>query len=438
MISFLIPFTIISVLILLNGLFVAAEFSVVSIQKPRMTKLAEEGSGVAKEILEIISTPQKLNRFFTVAQVGITLVSLALGMYGEHTLADALINLFEKLEWGFIGEAGAHSISIILAVGFLTYLHVVIGEMVPKSLALQSPEKTIFSLYRIMWVFERLAYPLIWVMNYLGNLLSRLFGLTDQDSEERLYTSQEIEYLTEESFAGGLLDQQERLLIENIIDLEDRDVSMAMTPRNNMNTLSIEMSYTEIYEFIRNSSNTRYPVFIQNIDNIFGILHLKDFTRFIINNEDKSTFDIKKIVQPVIFVPETLPLSDMLNRFRSENFHIAVVFNEYGGTAGVISLEDIIEEVVGEIQDEFDKEIAPIEEISKTKLRVRGDVILEELEQLYDLRFDNDNVNTIGGFVMAYLGRMPKESDVIKYKNISIKVEMMDGLAVNSVLIEIS
>jgi CBS domain containing-hemolysin-like protein len=403
-----------------------------------MTKLAEEGSGVAKEILEIISTPQKLNRFFTVAQVGITLVSLALGMYGEHTLADALINLFEKLEWGLIGEAGAHSISIVLAVGFLTYLHVVIGEMVPKSLALQSPEKTIFSLYRIMWVFEKLAYPLIWVMNSLGNLLSRLFGLTDLDSEERLHTSQEIEYLTEESFAGGLLDQQERLLIENIIDLEDRDVSMAMTPRNNMNSLSIEMSFTEIYEFIRNTNNTRYPVFIQNIDNIFGILYLKDFTRFIINNEDKSEFDIKKIVQPVIFVPETLPLSDMLNRFRSENFHIAIVFNEYGGTAGVISLEDIIEEVVGEIQDEFDKEIDPIEEISKTKLRVRGDVILEELEQLYDLRFDYDEVNTIGGFVMARLGRMPKENDLIKYKNISIKVEKLDGLAVNSVLIEIN
>ncbi len=438
MINFLIPFSIISILILLNGLFVAAEFSVVSIQKPRMTKLAEEGSGVAKQVLEVISTPQKLNHFFTVAQVGITLVSLALGMYGEHTLADALINLFEKLEWGFIGEAGAHSISIILAVGFLTYLHVVIGEMVPKSLALQSPEKTLFALYRSMWIFERLAFPLIWVMDALGNLLSRLFGLTDQGDEERLHTSQEIEYLSEESFASGLLDQQERLLIENIIDLEDRDVSMAMTPRNNTNSVSIEMSFSEIYEFIKNSNNTRYPVYIQNIDNIFGILYLKDFTRFIINNEEKGEFDIKKIVQPVIFVPETLPLSDMLNRFRSENFHIAVVFNEYGGTAGVISLEDIIEEVVGEIQDEFDKEIDPIEEISKTKLRVRGDVILEELEQLYDLSFDNDDVHTIGGFVMAKLGRMPKENDLIRYENILIKVEKLDGLAVNSVLIEIS
>jgi CBS domain containing-hemolysin-like protein len=178
-------------------------------------------------------------------------------------------------------------------------------------------------------------------------------------------------------------------------------------------------------------------VYVQNIDNIFGILHLKDFTRFISDNFDPDKFDIKKILQPVIFVPETLSLSTMLNRFRGESFHIAVVFNEFGGTAGVISLEDIIEEVVGEIQDEFDEEIDPIEEISKTKLRVRGDVILEELEQLYDLAFDYDAVNTIGGFVMAQLGRMPKINDVIEYRNTIITVEKLKGFAVISVTIEI-
>ena len=438
MLSFLIPFTIISVLIILNGIFVAAEFSIVSIQKPRITKQADDGSKLAKQILEIISDSHKINRFFTVAQVGITLVSLALGMYGEHKLADAFINLFGKLDWNLIGEAEAHAISIVLAVGFLTYLHVVIGEMVPKSLALQTPEKTLFALYRIMWVFERIAYPLIWIMNTLGNLLSKLFGLTEQNDEERLHTSEEIEYLTEESFESGLLDKQEMLLIENILDLEDRDVSHAMTPRNKMNSISFEMSFSEVYDFIKNSNNTRFPVYIQNIDNIFGILHLKDFTRFIIDNDDKDNFDIKKIVQPVIFVPETLSLSDMLTRFRNENFYIAVVFNEYGGTAGLISLEDLIEEVVGEIQDEFDKEIAPIEEISQTKLRVRGDVILEELEQLYNLKFEHDAINTIGGFVMARLGRMPKENDIIIYKNIVIRVEKLIGFAVNSVLIEIN
>jgi len=437
MLSFLIPFTVISILILLNGLFVAAEFSIVSIQKTRMSKLAGEGSELARQVLQIISVPEKLNRFFTVAQVGITIVSLALGMYGEHKLADAVIHLFEKNEWTFIGEAGIHTISIVLAVSFLTYIHVVVGEMVPKSLALQTPEKTIFSLFRIMWVFERIAFPLIWVMDKLGNLLSRLFGLTDQNSEERLHTSKEIEYLSEESLASGYLDINQQLLIENILDLDERDVSQAMTSRNNVNSISVEMSFIEIYEFIKKTNNTRYPVYIQTIDNIFGILHLKDFTRFIINNEDTASFDIKKIVQKVVFVPETLPLSDMLNRFRNENFHIAVVFNEYGGTAGIISLEDIIEEVVGEIQDEFDSEIDPIQEISKNKLRVRGDVILEELEQLYDIKFDYDAINTIGGFVMARLGRMPKTDDIVKFKNISIKVEMLKGMAVKSVLIEI-
>ena len=437
MLSFLIPFTIISILILLNGLFVAAEFSVVTVQKPRITKQAEKGSGIAKQILEVISTPKKMNRFFTVAQVGITIVSLALGMYGEHKLADSIIHFFEQYQLDFISDAGAHTISIVLAVGFLTYIHVVIGEMIPKSLALQSPEKTLSSLYRLMWLFEKIAFPLIWVMDSLGIMISRLFGLTDQAAEERMHTSQEIEYLSEESLESGLLDKNEKLLIENILDLEERDVSQAMTPRNNLNTLSSEMSFSEVYEFITNTNNTRYPVYVQNIDNIFGILHLKDFTRFISDKFDSEKFDVKKILQPVIFVPETLPLSTMLNRFRRESFHIAVVFNEYGGTAGVISLEDIIEEVVGEIKDEFDEEIDPIEEISKTKLRVRGDVILEELEQLYDLVFDYDYVNTIGGFMMAQLGRMPKINDVVNYRNTSITVEKIKGFAVISVIIEI-
>lgn len=438
MLSFLIPFSIISILILLNGLFVAAEFSVVSVQKPRIIKKAEEGSGTAKQILEIISEPPKMNRFFTVAQVGITIVSLALGMYGEHKLAESLIHAFENLGWDFISEAGIHTLSIILAVAFLTYLHVVIGEMIPKSLALQTPEKTLFALFRIMWIFERIAYPLIWIMDSLGNFISRLIGLTDQSMGERLHTSEEIEYLSEESLVGGYLDEQEQLLIENIIDLEERDVAQAMTPRNNMNSLSIEMSFNEVYEFIKNTSNTRYPVYIQNIDNIFGILHLKDFTRFLITCEDPDRFDIKKIVQPVVFVPETLPLSEMLDRFRRENFHMAVVFNEFGGTAGVISLEDIIEEVVGEIKDEFDEEADPIEELTMKQLRVRGDVILEELEQLYDLKFDYNEVNTIAGFVMAQLGHMPKKNDTVNFKNLKLTVEEVDGFAICSVLIEIN
>lgn len=437
MLSFLIPFSIISILILLNALFVAAEFSVVSVKKTRITKLAEEGSAQAKSILEIISSPKKINRFFTVAQVGITLVSLALGMYGEHTLAEAIVHFFEKNDIQNISTEVIHTISIVSAVGFLTYIHVVIGEMIPKSLALQTPEKTLFALYRLMWVFEKIAFPLIWVMDSLGNVLSKLFGLSDQNTDERLYTSEEIEYLSEESLEGGFLDVQEQLLIENIIDLDDRDVSDAMTTRKNMNSISFESSFEEIYEFIKNTNNTRYPVYIQNIDNIFGILHLKDFSRFLTDNEDTSNFDVKKIVQKVNFVPETLPLSSLLNRFRSENFHIAIVFNEYGGTAGIITLEDIIEEVVGEIQDEFDEETDPIEELSNNRLRVRGDVILEELEQLYNLKFEYNAVNTIGGFVMARLDRMPKENDIVKHNNFTIKVEKLNGFAVNSVLIEI-
>ncbi|MFC1936220.1 hemolysin family protein, partial [Chloroflexota bacterium] len=433
MTTFLIPILIISLLIVLNGIFVAAEFAIVVAPRPRITQLADNGNKTAQKVLNILNNPDLQNRYITTAQVGITIVSLGLGMYGESVMAGWLENLLHHLE--VLAEPTAHSIATITSVGLLTYLHVVIGEMIPKSLALQASEKTAIMLNRPMLAVEKIFYPLVHLLNFLGISIMKLIGIPDVDSMSRLLTPEELEYIVEESFESGLLEPSDQLFIENILDLEERIVAQAMTPRNHIcgipNTADRNIAMKTICE----TTKTRYVIFEENLDKVVGILHIKDLARHLVRYPDNTDINLRELARPPIYVPETLPLDDLLIRFRTEHHQIAIVFDEFGGTSGIITLEDLIEEVVGEIQDEFDQETQPIEEVSPSVLRVRGDVILDELQQLYKLDLYYEEANTIGGLVMAELGRIPLPKDCIIFNGIKIEVTSVEKLAVEYVLI---
>jgi CBS domain containing-hemolysin-like protein len=250
-------------------------------------------------------------------------------------------------------------------------------------------------------------------------------------------TSEELEYIIEESFESGLLEPSDQLFIENILDLEERIVAQAMTPRNRICSIPVNAVKDEAMKLINETTKTRYIVYDDNLDNIIGILHIKDLARQIVRHPDDPNIKLRDLVRPAIFVPETLLLDDLLIRFRTEHHQIAIVFDEFGGTSGIITLEDLIEEVVGEIQDEFDEETLPIEEISPGLLKIRGDVILHELHQLYNLDIEHNEANTIGGLVMAQLGQIPKPKDIINYQNIQIEVISVEGLAVKQVLLKL-
>jgi CBS domain containing-hemolysin-like protein len=396
MMSTLIPLLIISVLILLNGVFVAAEFAIIAAPKTRMTQLANKGSKVASQVLRVMDSPDLQNRYITTAQVGITIMSLSLGMYGEDVLAEWLIGLLHPLEG--LAEPIAHTIAIVAAVGILTYLHVVLGEMIPKSLALQSSESTVLTLTRPMSIFEKVFYPLVIILNRLAVFVTKILRVPPPDSITHLLTSEELEYIIEESSEGGLVESSDQLFIENILDLEERTAEQAMTPRNRIYSIPADADRTRALGIICETNKTRYPVYDGDLDQIIGILHLKDLARHIVHHPDVETINYHEIVRPANFVPEKLPLDELLIRFRRGNFQIATIFDEYGGTSGIITLEDLIEEVVGEIQDEFDVERPPIEELSPNLLRVRGDVILDELRQLYrlDWRHEGTSSNTRG------------------------------------------
>lgn len=424
-----VPIAVIGVLILLNGLFVAAEFAIVAVPRPRMVQLKERGSRAARLVLHTLQSPDRQNFYLATAQVGITVVSLGLGMYGEHTVAEWLAKALYSL--GDFAEPTAHAVASALAVGVLTYLHVVLGEMVPKSIALQYAEQAALRLALPMTVIQKLFWPIVAVLNALGNLITRALGVPPADLHAHIFSTEELEYLVEESYERGLLEWDEHLFIENIFDLRERTVGQVMTPRTRIVGLPANADRRTITRIICEQRFSRYPVYEGNLDNIIGVVHVKKIARQIVRHG--APLNLREIADEPLFVPESLSLEEMLVRFRQEPVQMAIVFDEYGGTAGLVTVEDIVEEVVGEIQDEFDQEIPPIEELDDGSLRVRGDVLLDELNQLYDLDLDHPEADTVGGLIMAELGRVPHPGDTVEYGGVRFTVEAVEGLAVQTV-----
>ena len=433
--EYLIPILIILFLILLNGLFVAAEFAIVTAPRPKLRALKDEGSKKAEQLLDILSSQDLQNRYITTAQVGITIASLGLGMYGEHVIADWLIVPLHSL--GALSEALAHTISTILSVSLLTYLHVVLGEMIPKSYALHTASKTVMALYTPLRLSERIFYPVVFVLNKFAIFMIDKFDLSKSNDDTRILTPDDLEFVVEESMESGFLESTDQLFIENILDLDERTARQVMTPRNRIFGISVDTPPSEIIQIICDTNKTRYPIFDTNLDNIVGVLHIKDLARWQVKN-DSLPQKISELLRPMIFIPESLTLSKLMIRFREEQSHVAIALDEFGGTAGIITLEDLIEEVVGEILDEFDQEMPPFEQLSEGLVRVRGDVILEELEQHFNLVFDHaTETNSIAGYIMSQLGSIPKPNERLKINGATFTVEEIDGLAILTVLIQL-
>lgn len=429
----LLPLLIIGGLILINGIFVAAEFAVAGANYTRIAQSAEYSSLGAQQVMAILRNPTRLNRYLSTAQVGITVASLGLGMYGEHAIAELFYKGLEHL--GGLGIAAAHTIATVLAVVILTSLHVVIGEMAPKSLALQSADTTAVQLSGFMKLTESLFRPLTFVLTWIGEGLLRLIGVPPVAASDQLVSSIELAYIVEESTEGGMLQPEEQVYLENVLDFHDRIISQIMTPRTRMAALPMATTLPEVLTMIAEHRYSRYPVYAEDRDHVVGILHVKDLARHI--SQDQPTFDLATLVRPAIFAPETLGLEQMLKRFRHEHIQIAIVVDEFGGTAGLVTLEDLVEELIGEIQDESDQEIAPFEEIAPYVLRVRGDLLLDELNQHYELDLEHAEAETVGGLIMALLGRVAQPGASVHYMNISFQVESVEGLAINTVIIHL-
>jgi CBS domain containing-hemolysin-like protein len=427
-------FSIITILILLTALYVAAEFSAVSARRPRLVQMAAEGNRLARSLLPIVRDPGRLDTYIAACQVGITLSSLVLGFYGQAQLTPAIAPLLSN--FGNLSEPLAVSIATSGVLILLTALQMILGELVPKSIGIQYPERlALLTAIPMQWSIA-LFKPLIWLFNGSGQLILRLSGIAVRSEHTHLHDPEEIIMLFEESGAGGLLDQEERRLLKNSLQLRELAVRQVMIPRNRMLAAPADQPSEALLALLADSPFSRLPVYDGSVDNIIGMLHLKDLLCLRLQTGQQ---DVRDAMRPVLFVPETMPVDQVFAQLQRQRYHVAVVLDEYGGTAGLVTLEDLIEEIFGDLKDEFDVEATPpIRIISENQVQVRGDMLVDELNELLGLFLPSEDVDTIGGLVLSRSGHVPKVHEQIELGDVILEVVEMDGKAVSAVNLSVT
>lgn len=417
-------------LVAANGFFVAAEFALVTIRKTRVDELVSAGNRSARVVQTAI---HDLDRFIAGTQVGITIASIALGWIGEPALAALITALFS--EWNIeVPPTALHTISVGIAFTIITFLHVILGELVPKSLALQKPEATALFVARPMTLTVALFRPLIWSLNGLGNKLLEVMGLSAAAGHESIHSARELELLVRQSHKAGVLDDLERSLLQRTFRFSDTTVGEIMVPRSEMAALDLNHPIEDLLDIIVNTTHTRLPVFHGNIDRIDGLIYVHDLFR-LMRRTKQSVRDFRSIIRTPLFVPESLHLDGLIEKFRLNKMQIAIVVDEYGGTAGIITLEDIFESVFGEFPDMNDHTTPPISMREDGVIVVRGDTRLVDLNEAFGWQLEEESIETIGGYVMARLGRIPKVGDVARADRRQYKVAAMEGKRILEVVI---
>lgn len=426
-----VPIAVIALLILVNGLFVAAEFALVMAPRPAIEKRAAAGSRRAAALKRVLTDALVQDRTIATAQLGITLASLGLGMYGEHVLAEWIYHGLERINaatW-----VGAHAAASFLSIAVLTYFHIVVGEMVPKSLALQRPESSALLLIRPVQWSQLLAFPLVILLAGLGNGTLRLFGIRRQSSgHERSYTPEELQFVVAESQQGGLLRAEAGRVLQDLLEFGEITAGAVMVPRTKAVGLPAGASPEEIKQVISSSRHTRYPVYERDLDHILGVAHLKDLFRILLAGSPLPP----EIVRPMPRVPEGLTLDKSLEAMRNAGAQMAVVMDEHGGTAGIITMEGLLEEIVGEIDEPGGLDQEPELYLDdQGTLHVPGDLRLPEVGEHLGVDLEHDEVDSVSGLVLLLLGRPATPGDAVEYEGFRFEVTEVAGHGVESCLV---
>jgi CBS domain containing-hemolysin-like protein len=416
-------------LVLANGFFVAAEFALVSVRRTRVAELVAQGNARARWVKKAIDDP---DRFIAATQLGITLASLGLGWIAEPALGnilEPLIRLFPTQ----IEDEIAHSLSAGLSFAIITFLHVVIGELAPKSIALQNPERTsLFVAQPTVWT-ETIFKPFIWALNGTGNALLRWVGVEPAAGHELVHSVEELKMLVRASAQSGVVGGEAEEMLTAVFDFGGLLVRQVMIPRTEMIAVREDASIDEIIEVAAKSTFTKFPVYAENQDQILGVVNIKDLL-FAVNGNGSGLQTARDLMREAIFIPETARVSTLLQLFRVRQRHMAIVLDEYGGTAGVVTLADLLEEIVGEVSDAFDNE-RDIQPLPDGSTLVDGLTLIEEVNEHFDLKLADPNYDTIAGYVLGHLERLAKVGDSIKVDGILLRVEAMDGFRIAHVSI---
>ena len=413
---------IVSSMIALTALYVGGEFAAVSSRKSRVAQAAQQGNRLAKMILPILEDHRKLDNYIAASQVGITLSSVVLGIYGQQQIAPHIENfLVDNFSLDHTAAAGFATTGVLLA---MTALQVIFGELVPKSLALQNPERIAYlTALPMLWSANYILRPLIIVLNGNGVLLLRLMGADHSEGHKHVHSPEEIQFLIEQSHAGGVLATEERQLLDNAFRFGELRIGEIVVPRTRMFAASINTPVNKLLEQAAQSDYTRIPIFENTIDHIVGFVHLKDLFRLYHRQQDQS---IRSILRKASFVPETVLADEVWKIMDKERSYLAIVIDEYGGTFGMVTREDLIEELFGEVQDEFDQdEIPPIQQITDTEFKVRGDVSLSFLNERLDVELPHEDTYTVGGLILNHLERLPVVGDTFEIQRLRFRVDQI-------------
>ena len=415
-------------LVLANGFFVASEFSLVGVRKSRIETLAKAGSRRARRLLPLVNN---LNAYISATQLGITLASLALGWIGEPAVA----HLLEMPLKGRISDTLMHTIAFAIAFSIITFLHIVLGELAPKTLALERAEKTALAIALPMEIFYKVFRWPIQVLDWAGTRTVRLFGLHPSGSHASIYTEDELRQLIDISRASGHLEADDQRLINRVLDFSDAQVREAMIPRTAVAGLPVTATLQEAKEAFRNLGYSRLPVYEDNLDKVVGVLVRRDLEPYLEDTKASESFNLRNLIHAPQFIPTTARLGAALKLMQSKRIHLGFVVDEYGGLEGIVTLEDLLEEIVGEINDEFDEEVRAqiLKEADGTYL-LSGMLTVRDANRQLDLDLPEDGgYTTLAGFLMAQAGRLPQTGEVVEYESMTFKIERLEGRRIRRV-----
>lgn len=407
-------------LIIATAFFVITEFSIVKVRSTRIDQLVAEGNPRAKTVKKIISS---LDEYLSATQLGITITALGLGWLGEPTIQAILAPVLKQVD---IPATVSHAISFIVAFSVMTFLNVVLGELAPKTFAIHKAEAVSMIVAKPIYIFYKATYPIIKLLNGSANFIVGLFGLKEASDNEIAHTEEELRMILSDSYKSGEINQSEYRYVNRIFEFDNRLAKEIMVPRTEMVSVSKDATWDDILEIASTERFTRYPVIDGDKDSTIGIIHLKELL-FVALNKDRSDLRLSDYIHPILSVIETIPIHDLLLKMQKERIHMALLFDEYGGTSGIVTAEDILEEIVGEIQDEFDVDERPhIQRLSPDHIIVDSKFLLEELNALLKIDLYEEGIDTIGGWLLTQKYDL-ETGDSIERGPYVFTVKQMDG-----------
>lgn len=405
-------------LVFLNGFFVAAEFAIVKVRGSQIELKARTGNVFAKLARSLITN---MDAYLSATQLGITLASLGLGAVGEHVMSELVLKTLAYFEIQ-VAPITASQIAFIIGFSIITVLHIVLGELAPKSLAIQRSEAVTLAIAFPLRAFYFVFKPFIWLLNHLANFLLRLIGI-EPAKEQELHSPEELRYLLEESQKSGAIEEEEHQLIENVFEFKETSVYQVMVPRTNIVGLELSMHSDELLDKVMDEGFSRMPVYQNTVDTIIGIVYTKDLLSMM---RYQSLIILQDILRKPYYVSEDALISDVLRRMKKEKFHLAIVLDEFGGTAGIVTLEDIIEELVGEIQDEYDNEAQPVEEKNESgqdEYVVNTTTSITDLNEHLPLALpESEEYETLGGLLNSHAGRIPSVGEIFELNDYTVHI----------------